>query len=201
RLLKVLSVLFVILMFLNALPMVEHLRSLIGIDGTTGAFQTAKTRKPSPPPFIVKPAAITVSGRQWGQSTCYIGASEGSSRYDIGDLLDLGINTYHIYGGMSRWEAHNDSSVYGTPTITQIKANPNIINWKWWDTAMTAPPDGSDYWWEPAPHWQGNARTLLSSLQANHIRIILVLRNRDDQHQPGWAPDPPKTTADWNEWW
>ena len=66
---------------------------------------------------------------------------------------------------------------------------------------MTSPTSGSDYAWQPVPRWQGSARTLLGALQAAHIRVILTLRNRDDQQQPSWSPDPPRTTADWNEWW
>jgi len=157
---------------------------------------------PSPTPINRTAATITVNGTQWGYSTCYIGAVEGSSRFNIADLQDLGINTYHLYGGMSRWEAQDDDGIYGSPTIDQIKANPNVINWKWWDTIMTNPPGGSDYWWDPkGPRWHGNARTLFSTLKAAHIRTLISLRNRDDQGKPRWAPNPPVTNADWNEWW
>jgi hypothetical protein len=146
--------------------------------------------------------SVVVSGVQWGQSTCYIGAVEGSSGFNIADLKDLGVNTYRIYGGMSRWEAQDDSGVYGSPSIDQIKANPDVINWFWWDTIMTNPPNGSDYWWTNAGSlWDGNARTLFSSLKAANIRPVVALRNRDDQHKPSWAPNPPVTQADWNEWW
>jgi hypothetical protein len=145
---------------------------------------------------------VVVSGVQWGQSTCYIGATEGSSGFNIADLQDLGINTYHIYGGMSRWEPQDDSRVYGSPSIAQIKANPNVINWDQWDKVMTDPPDGSDYWWLSAsPSWQGNARTLFASLKAAGIQPLITLRNLDDQQRPAWAPNPPTTQADWNEWW
>ncbi len=102
---------------------------------------------------------------------------------------------------MSRWEYQDDSSTYGSPTIAQIKANPNVINWNRWDTVMTNPPDGSDYWWETPPNWKGNARTLFSNLKAANMRVILVLCNRDDQNRPSWSPNPPKTSADWNVWW
>src|SRR5579859_4061111 len=159
----------------------------------------------SPTPQTVQrtlPATLSVSGTQWGMSTCYIGAAEGSSRFSITDLQDLGINTYRIYGGMNRWEAHDDGSAYGLPTIAQIQRNPNVINWAKWDTAMTNPPHGSDYWWDPKlPEWHGNARTLFSTLNAAHIRIMIALRNQDDQHNPQWMANPPTTTADWNEWW
>jgi hypothetical protein len=95
------------------------------------------TGQPSP--------TITVSGTPWGTSTCHIGATEGNVRFDIDDLVEAGITTYRIYGGMSRWEWQDDDGDYGMPTITDIKANPNVINWMWWDNAMTTPPQGSDY--------------------------------------------------------
>ena len=146
--------------------------------------------------------SVIVNNVQWGQSTCYIGAVEGSSGFNITDLKDLGINTYHIYGGMPRWETQDDSSIYGSPSIAQIKANPDVINWSRWDSIMTNPPDGSDYWWTNTDSlWSGNARSLFSSLKAANIRPIVTLRNRDNQQNPSWAPNPPKTQADWNEWW
>jgi hypothetical protein len=90
---------------------------------------------------------LTVSGSQWGVTSQYLGANEGSSQFNINDLVDLGINTYRIYGGMSRWEPTNDSSTYGSPSIAQIEANPNVINWAFWDNIMNTPPGGSDYSW------------------------------------------------------
>ncbi|MGB7891001.1 MAG: hypothetical protein WCF82_03620 [Microcoleus sp.] len=45
---------------------------------------------------------IKSSGTAAGVSTRYIGAVEGNINFDIKDLQDLGINTYRIYGGMSR---------------------------------------------------------------------------------------------------
>lgn len=202
RLLALFSVLLVVLVLLNALPFIEKQWAL-ATKGQSSASPGAGNASPLSPTstMVALPDTLLVSGKPWGKSTCFIGATEGSSRFSIADLQDLGVNTYHIYGGMSRWEAHDDSSAYGYPTMQQIKANPNVINWKQWDSVMTNPPDGSDYSWEPPPRWQGNARALLSQLQAAHMRIVLTLRNRDDQHQPSWSPDPPRTTADWNEWW
>ena len=84
-------------------------------------------------------ATITVAGTQWGTSTCYIGATEGNVRFDITDLQDAGINTYRVYGGMQRWEQQDDDGVFGSPSIAQIKANVNAINWAWWDNVMTTP--------------------------------------------------------------
>ena len=154
----------------------------------------------------VQPVSISILGKQWGVSTCYIGAVEGNTRFNIADMRDLGINTYRIYGGMSRWEWLDDDGVYGSPSIAAIKSNPNAINWSWWDRVMTNPPGGSDYWWDVSPvsaAWQGNARTIFSQLQQAHIRPILTLRNQDPTHRPVWAQrlNPPKTAADWNEWW
>ncbi|MBV9385189.1 MAG: hypothetical protein JOZ78_02050 [Chroococcidiopsidaceae cyanobacterium CP_BM_ER_R8_30] len=148
---------------------------------------------------------IKVYGTPWGISTRYIGAVEGNRNFDIADLQDLGINTYRIYGGMSRWEAKDDDGVYGWPSIAAIKANPNIINWAWWDNVMTNPPKGSDYWWSESSGtvWHGNARTIFSKLKQANIRPVLTIRNVDNFSHPTWALklNPPRTEADWNEWW
>ncbi|TAF32972.1 MAG: hypothetical protein EAZ69_17140 [Oscillatoriales cyanobacterium] len=79
--------------------------------------------------FAQNIATIKFSGTAAGVSTRYIGAVEGNINFDLKDLQDLGINTYRIYGGMSRWESEDDDGKYGWPEISQIKANPNIINW------------------------------------------------------------------------
>jgi hypothetical protein len=147
-------------------------------------------------------ATVTVSGTQWGTSTCYIGATEGNVRFDVNDLTGAGINTYRIYGGMARWEWQDDDGVYGSPSVADIRANPNAINWAWWDSAMTTPPNGSDYWWSGTNNlWQGNARTIFAGLKANGIRPVLTIRNRDNNGNPAWSPNPPVSEADWNEWW
>ncbi|NET86792.1 MAG: hypothetical protein F6K45_01535 [Kamptonema sp. SIO1D9] len=146
---------------------------------------------------------IAISKQPMGVSTRYIGAVEGNVNFDIKDLQDLGINTYRIYGGMSRWEAEDDDGIYGQPTISEIKANPNIINWDWWDKIMTEPPNNSDYWWSGNDTWQGNARTIFSQLKQANIRPVVTLRNTDDAWNPSWALqlNPPRNEADWNEWW
>jgi hypothetical protein len=152
----------------------------------------------------VPSTTITVFGTPWGMSTCYIGATEGNVRFDIADLQEAGITTYCIYSGMPRWEWQDDDGVYGAPTIAEIKANPNVINWTWWDTAMTHPPHGSDYWWSGQDHvWQGNARSIFSALQIAGIRPVLTLRNVDNNGNPAWAQrlNPPRSPEDWNEWW
>jgi hypothetical protein len=148
------------------------------------------------------PATVIASGAQWGVSTGHIGATEGNVRFDVADLQDAGINTYRIYGGMSRWEWQDDDGIYGSPTIDEIKADPNEVNWTWWDNAMTSPPNGSDYWWSGDEGlWQGNARTIFAGLKATGIRPVLTIRNRDNNHNPAWSPNPPVTPEDWNEWW
>jgi hypothetical protein len=153
-------------------------------------------------PTVPGAATLQVKGTQWGVSSCYIGAVEGSTRFDIADMKDLGINTYRIYGGMSRWEPQDDSQVYGSPSIVQMKANPAVINWAQWDQVMSKPALNSDYAWVPqTPRWQGSARTLFSSLKEAGIRPVVTLRNKEEQYSPSWAPRVPTTHADWNEWW
>ena len=150
-------------------------------------------------------ATIKVDAMSQGVSTRYIGAVEGNVNFDRADLQDLGINTYRIYGGLSRWEPQDDDGIYGSPSIAEIKANPDVINWKRWDNAMTNPPNGSDYWWSGLPNeiWQGNARTLFATLKDANIRPVLTIRNTDDSWHPDWALqlNPPRNEADWNEWW
>jgi hypothetical protein len=151
---------------------------------------------------------VNVSGAPWGVSTCYIGAVEGDTDYNINQMLDLGINSYRIYGGMSRWEYQDDDGVYGSPTIDQIKADPNVINWAWWDNVMTNPTCGSDYGsnWDGCPPavWAGNARTIFQQAKDNNVRLVVTLRNVDNSNNPAWANtqmNPPNAPEDWNEWW
>jgi hypothetical protein len=161
------------------------------------------TATPTPVPVVA--ATLTVTSTVWGVSTAYIGATEGSAGFDVDDMLDLGINTYRVWGGTSRWEWEDDDGVYGSPTIDEIKADPDAINWEWWDAAMTDPPHGSDYWWSALPPavWEGNARTILQTLQDAGIRPVVTVRNVDNHDNPEWAQamNPPATEEDWNEWW
>jgi len=96
---------------------------------------------------------LTVSGTQWGVTSQFLGVNEGSSQFNINDLVDLGINSYRMYGGMSRWEPTDAESTYGSPTIAQIEADPNVINWAFYDNIFTNPPGGSDYSWSQAPEF------------------------------------------------
>jgi hypothetical protein len=103
----------------------------------------------------------------------------------------LGINTYRIYGSVARWEYQPDSGTVGSPTEAQIQANPNVINWSWWDTVMTTPPGGSDYSWDgDTTVWQGNARTIFQTLQQNGIRTVVVLRPVSPGGTPTWVDEP-----------
>src|SRR4051812_38814759 len=97
---------------------------------------------------------VVASGTQWGNSTQWIGAGEGNARFNIADITDLGINTFRIYGGMSRWEPTDDDGVYGSPSIAQIQANPNAVNWAYWDQKIKSPTGGTDCLWSAS---KGNA--------------------------------------------
>jgi hypothetical protein len=155
--------------------------------------------------FAQPTITLVIDNQTMGISTQYIGAVEGNVNFDLNDLQDLGINTYRIYGGMSRWEYEDDDGVYGLPSIAEIKADPTRVNWNWWDEVMTNPPHGSDYWWSGSPDeiWQGNARELFNTLKQANIRPVLTIRNVDNSWKPDWALqlNPPRTEADWNEWW
>lgn len=144
---------------------------------------------------------LTVSGTPEGVTSEFLGANEGSSQFNINDLVDLGINSYRIYGGMSRWEPTNAESTYGSPTIAQIEANPSVINWAFFDNIFTNPPGGSDYTWSASTGVPPvSAATIISDLNAHNITPIVVLRNVDNNGNPSWAPNPPTTANDWNVW-
>lgn len=148
---------------------------------------------------------LKFSERPLGVSTHYIGAVEGDVNFNTADMVDLGINTYRIYGGMSRWEPEDDDGVYGLPSIIQIKENPGLVNWEQWDTVMTNPKAGTDYAFSgnPGELWQGSAQTIFESLKRANIRPVLTMRNVDPAWNPDWALqlNPPRTESDWNEWW
>jgi hypothetical protein len=151
------------------------------------------------------PAHITVTGTAVGQTELSIGGVEGCLRFAANDMLDLGITNYRIYAGMSRVEPNDDDGVYGSPTIAQIKADPNIIPWTEWDYWFNY-QDG--YFWEGgcAAHpdrAQISLKDILTALKNNGITPIVTLRNVDNYDGPAWAMqlNPPDTTEDWNEWW
>src|SRR5258708_4602697 len=148
-------------------------------------------------------STVTVtSATSNGTTICYVGATEGSSGFNINDLTDLGINTYRIWGGMSRWEPTDDDGVFGSPSIAQIKANINLIPWTYWDNEMTNPPNGSDYTWSTPTGAKVTAAQIFSALKTAGIRPVVTLRNVDNNQQPAGASqlNPPNTVAGQNEW-
>jgi hypothetical protein len=149
---------------------------------------------------------IKVCGEPWGVSTRYIGADRGVTRFDIGDIKDLGINTYRFYEGhMYAWEWEDDDGIFGSPTIDEIKADPDVVNWEWWDNAFTHPPEGSPFWYatNPGDGWQGNWRQIFASLRDAHVKPMVSLRVQNATLDPDWATplNPPNTPEGRNEWW
>ncbi|MGE5529730.1 MAG: hypothetical protein ACM3X6_11400 [Patescibacteria group bacterium] len=144
-------------------------------------------------------SVLTVSGTPWGITSMYTGACEGDVDFNVNDMLDLGINVYRMWWGMGRLEWQDDDGVYGSPTIAEIKANPDIINWAWWDNAFTVRPA---YAWEEGI-WQGTTAQQLQGLQANNILPVVTLRPYHKSSQAAWAIPlcPPDTVEDQNEWW
>jgi hypothetical protein len=165
------------------------------------ALATSSLATPTP----TRVASVQIDNQVLGVSSHYIGTCEGNVNFNRNDLIDLGVNTYRIYGGMSRWEPEDDDGIYGLPTIAQIKANPGIIPWQRWDNLMAHPPMDSDYAFSGTPTdlWQGSAQTIFSTLKQALIRPVVTIRNSDPGWQPNWALqlNPPRTEGDWNEWW
>ena len=150
----------------------------------------------APKPPVTAEATIIVSPQQWGVSTRYIGGTEGSARFDIADLVDCGINTLRIYCDMSRFEPVDDDGAYGSPSIAEIKADPNIIPWQRWDEVMNS-PYSPFVKRTPEVTW----RTVFADLSKAGICTVISLRNRDTNLNPSWMAAVPKTEQDWNEWW
>ena len=146
---------------------------------------------------------LTVGGDASGFSTRWLGACEGNTGFDVAQLKDIGVNAYRVYGGIGRYEPADDGGGYGSPTIDQIRSDPNSVPWQVWDAVMSDPPRGSDYSWSTTSNaiWQGNARTLFQALRDNGIRPVVTLRAADNVDASPWLANPPTTDADWNEWW
>ncbi|MGQ9779458.1 MAG: hypothetical protein ACUVRM_06230 [Bacillota bacterium] len=144
---------------------------------------------------------ITVTGAPDGLTELSIGAVEGNSRFNVAELVDVGFKNYRIYAGMSRLEPEDDDGVYGSPSIAEIKANPGIIPWAYWDYQFTR-QDGY-FWSGEGIGVQVSLYQILSGLKANGIRPIVTLRNVDNDNNPPWAQElnPPNSPEDWNEWW
>ncbi len=158
--------------------------------------EAAAEEKPAP---TRAEATIKVSPDRWGVSTRYIGGTEGNARFDIDELTDCGINTLRIYGDMSRFEPTDDGGEYGSPTIAEINADPDVIPWGRWDEAMDSPysPHIEVAEGGPALTW----RRVFVELKGAGICPVISLRNRDTALKPEWNAAVPETEADWNEWW
>jgi hypothetical protein len=145
---------------------------------------------------------VTVTATPAGLTELSIGAVEGCARFATSDLTDLGINNYRIYAGMSRVEPEDDDGVFGWPSISEIKANPNIINWAAWDYQFHRPD--SYHWSAGCPAYaQTSLHDMLLALKQNNILPIITVRPVDNNSLPQWAQalNPPTTPEGRNEWW
>ncbi len=133
-------------------------------------------------------ATIAVSGTPLGVSTHYIGANAGPG-YDYAKFNDIGFNSMRIWDDITEFEPADDSSTYGSPAIAQIKGDKNIgsdnlIPWSTWDSNF------STY------------RSFFDQIKKDNVRLMVSLRSTGNNHGQAWLKNqPPKTTADWNEWW
>jgi hypothetical protein len=146
------------------------------------------------------PISVTVTGNQAGITQQMVGAVEGDGGFDTADMLELGINNYRMYGGASRYEPVDDDGVYGSPSIAEIKADPNVINWSAWETQFNR-SDG--YFWS-LYGWavEVSSATMLAELREAGIDVVMTVRPRDNNNTPTWInPVPVYDTADRNEWW
>jgi hypothetical protein len=171
----------------------------ISVGAAAPAQFSAKGKPPTATPGG-ELLAVTVSGTQIGITQQSIGTVEGNGGFNLNDLTDLGITNYRMYGGASRYEPADDDAVYGSPTIADIQANPNVINWAAWDAQFNR-TDG--YFWSQYPNAvQVSSATMLSQLQAAGIQVVMTIRPRDNNNTPTWInPIPITAAADRNEWW
>jgi len=145
---------------------------------------------------------ITVTVVSDGITEKSIGATEGCSRFDIADITGANISNYRIWAGTSRLEPEDDDGVYGSPTIAEIKANPNVINWSAWDTQFHR--QDTYFWSTYCPvSAQVSLYDMLVALKANGVAPVITVRNVDNHDNPAWAQamNPPDSPEDWNEWW
>jgi hypothetical protein len=164
----------------------------------------------SPAPALSQDVSVTVSQTVLGQTTQYIGATEGGY-FDVDDLLDCGINTYRIWIGMSDVEYCDDddprgyvwecdragNTQYGLPISDTIKAHPEVIDWEDWDLHI----DDPSYRWRTGQNEDTAYGDMIGELVAQDVLPVLCLRNRDESDWPAWAPDPPLDDDALNEWW
>ena len=146
---------------------------------------------------------VTVTGTVDGITEKTIGAVEGCARFDVADLVEAGFTNYRIYAGMSRVEPADDDGVYGSPSVAEVKANPDVIPWTAWDQQFDRP---DSYFWSggcPGGGAQVSLRSMLAALRDNGILPIVTLRNVDNNDLPAWAQalNPPLDAAGRNEWW
>jgi len=164
----------------------------------------------NPSATVSQEPTITVSNTVIGKTTQYVGATEGGD-FHVGDLTDCGINTYRIWIGMSDVEYCDDDDPdgynwgcdqagnerYGLPTISEIKADPSIINWNVWDDHINS----VIYRWRTSNDPDTVFGDMVEHLTQNGILPVLCLRNRDEYDWPNWAPEPAFDEDDANEWW
>jgi hypothetical protein len=79
---------------------------------------------------------ITVTSQTDGITEKSIGANEGDGLFNISDLVDAGVKNYRIYSAPNRFIWDSEGWSWGSVTIDQIKANPNIIDWTKWEAAL-----------------------------------------------------------------
>jgi len=150
------------------------------------------------PPSNGGTVSITVGAGQIGVTQANTGANEGAGGFNINDITDVGFKNYRIYGGTGRYEPTDDGGAYGLPTIAEVKANPNIIDWATWDQQFNR-PDG--YFWSGYPSADVSTATILTSLKTAGVEPVIVLRPRDNNNIAPWIAPCITTTADQNEWW
>lgn len=145
---------------------------------------------------------VTITATQVGTTAENIGVCEGCCGWNINDVVDLGAKNVRFWAGMSRVEPTDDDGIYGSPSIAQIKANPNLIPWSTWDTRFKN-MDG--YFWALDCAHMTNVSLFnqLTECKNNGVKPIVCLRNVDNNFKPDWAAqlNPPDTVEDWNEWW
>lgn len=171
----------------------------------TPSGPTATPSGPTATPSGSSEYTVTVNSTSYGTTETSIGANEACSRFNISDIVDLGLKNYRFYAGMERVEPADDDGTFGSPDIPSIKANPNIIPWTVWDSYFNR---SDAYWWSDGCVSAGtpgatSLHDMMSQLTANGISPVIVLRNVENQN-PTWAwqnLNPPTTQAAKNEWW
>lgn len=160
----------------------------------------ARSVQAAPPGGGTVALNLTVTNTQIGITQQMVGAVEGDGGFAVADMTELGINNYRMYGGASRYEPVDDDGVFGSPTIAQIKANPNVINWAAWDTQFNR-SDG--YFWSLyGAAEQVSSATMLTELENANIKVVMTVRPQDNNSTPAWMPAVPiATEAERNEWW